>query len=229
MNDSQHLQWKPIEGTLDLEVSNFGNVRSKGGFEYSTFVDKSTGYIKVNIVIDGIKKQIGVHVLVAKAFVPNPFDKEYVNHKNGDKTNNCQWNLEWNTAFENQMHRRYVLGKDMNGKNNPMYGMSGVKNPKFKDWVLAVNEDGTIRGRYATQTEAAKTLFNNVNVANQISRCLSHKRNCKICRGFYWMYEKEYTRMTQADLKPCELLEHPEIWLTTYRGQSAAKPQNNKY
>ena len=228
MDNSKHLRWAHIKGTLDINVSNFGDIRSDGGFVYSTFSDRN-GYVKVNLPINGTKKQIGVHVLVAKAFVPNPFGKTCVNHKNGDTSNNCEWNLEWTTPLENQMHKIYVLGKGLAGERNPMYGKAGENNPKFKDWVLAVKEDGTIVGRYATQTEAAKIMFDNVNVANQISRCLTHSRNSRICRGYYWMYEKEYKGLTQADLKPCELLEHPEIWVQTYRGQSAAKPKANKH
>lgn len=223
-----HKVWKHIEGTEDIEISNFGEVRSKGGFVYSQF-KTLFGYLRVNIIINGKKRQESVHKLVAKAFVENPFNKTEVNHKNGDKNNNCQWNLEWVTPYENQMHKRYVLGADMSGENNPMYGRSGQNNAKFKDWVIAVNKDGTKAGRYATQIEAAIAVTGRKEVANQISRCLSRKRNCIFSHGYYWLYEKEYENMTKADLKPCELLEHPEVWVSTYRGQSAAKPQANKY
>jgi hypothetical protein len=219
-----NVRWASIEGTDGLEVSNFGDVRSVGGFVYQTFQDK-TGYVKVNIKINGVKKQVGVHVLVAKAFVPNPFNKEHVNHKNGDTTNNCEWNLEWNTPYENQMHRRYVLGKDMRGNNNPMFGMKDENNPKFKDWIIALTPDGEVVGRYPTQTKAAIEMFGKACIANQISRVVRHDRNNSLIHGYYFLYEKEYQRMTQADLKPRELLGHPELLEESYyRGQSATKP-----
>lgn len=58
------------------------------------------GYLIVTL--DG--KQCSLHKLVAKHFVPNPYDHPQVNHKDGDKTNNIYHNLEWVTAKENIQH-----------------------------------------------------------------------------------------------------------------------------
>lgn len=43
------------------------------------------------------------------AFIPNPRDLPYVNHKDGNKVNNAASNLEWMSAGENTQHAQYTL------------------------------------------------------------------------------------------------------------------------
>lgn len=45
-----------------------------------------------------------INRLVAKAFIPNPYRRKEVNHKDGDKENNNDWNLEWTTHKQNMHH-----------------------------------------------------------------------------------------------------------------------------
>lgn len=63
-----------------------------------------TGYSTVRLAKEGVVRTYRVHRLVAKAFLENPENKEYVNHKDGNKRNNSLDNLEWSTAGENTTH-----------------------------------------------------------------------------------------------------------------------------
>lgn len=70
----------------------------------STKPDKNTGYIFVMFNMNGKTYRKTVHRLVATCFIPNPENKEQVNHIDGNKSNNDISNLEWNTRSENMQH-----------------------------------------------------------------------------------------------------------------------------
>ena len=59
-----------------------------------------------------------IHRLVAMAFLGIEQDK-YVNHKDGNKQNNCLANLEWVTPRENALHSSYKLHKTAKTENIP--------------------------------------------------------------------------------------------------------------
>lgn len=71
----------------------------------------SNGYTRYEIFIDYIKSRVFAHRLVALAFISNPENKPFVNHKDGNKQNNTVENLEWCTKSENELHSWRVLGK----------------------------------------------------------------------------------------------------------------------
>jgi hypothetical protein len=75
----------------------------KTGSKKSTWVSKA-GYYMVNIHESGIPYVHYVHRLLAGSFIPNPDNKRTVNHKDGNKLNNCLTNLEWATDSENIKH-----------------------------------------------------------------------------------------------------------------------------
>ena len=87
-------------------VSNLGRVKHRG--KILKAVDCGHGYTKSYI---GGKNRY-LHRIVAKTFIPNPENKEQVNHKDGNRANNCVDNLEWVTQLENTKHAKDILKKD---------------------------------------------------------------------------------------------------------------------
>ena len=101
--------WKPIEGAINYEVSNFGRVRN---IKTKNILNGaiSKGYVRYDLSINGKRCVKAGHRLVAEAFLPQIAGKDFVNHKDGDKTNNNLANLEWCTCQENSQHAYTQLG-----------------------------------------------------------------------------------------------------------------------
>lgn len=73
------------------------------GGQVPSYLDDENGYEYVMLFDEKTQKYVKqyVHILVAKAFVPNPDNKPHVRHKDGNIWNNRADNLEWSDQPEN--------------------------------------------------------------------------------------------------------------------------------
>ena len=94
--------WKRFENT-NYEVSTFGNVRNLDTNKIlAPFLNN--GYLAVDLFDATSRQRHSVHRMVAIVFIDNREGKDFVNHIDGDKTNNRTNNLEWVTPSENSLH-----------------------------------------------------------------------------------------------------------------------------
>lgn len=115
--------WKSITGYESYEVSSFGRIRRLIGGRYKLlrFGINSSGYCSVTVSVNNVKTSKQVHFLVALMFVSNPNNYIEINHKDGNKLNNCEDNLEWVTRIENVHHAIKTGLMKVWGKDNPNY------------------------------------------------------------------------------------------------------------
>lgn len=158
------------------QVSNFGNIKSLNynhtGIEKVLKPQNKKGYLSVCLGSNQAQKQ--VHRLVAEAFLDNPNNLPYVNHKDENKYNNCVDNLEWCDA-----------------EYNSNYGTSSVR--------IAKNESKPIN-QYDLQGNFIKAWNSGTEIARVLK--ISGGNICNCCRGkqktaygYKWRYaelQEEY-------------------------------------
>lgn len=164
-------------------VSNLGNVMSlnylnKKKPKLLVPIKHHGGYMIVHL---GKSKIRMIHTLVAEAFIPNPDKKKYVNHIDGNKSNNMVTNLEWVTSKENMNHAI------MTGLRNPHKN----NHPKGKDVVnsrpiIQCLKDGTFIKRFECISDAAREIgCNPCMIVNNASG------RTRSAHGFVWKYTNE--------------------------------------
>jgi hypothetical protein len=164
VQDLESEEWRDLEiaGKV-LKVSSLGRVKSSRHLLKTQVI---SGYQRVRC-----KKTPNisamVHRLVAQAFIPNPDNKPFVNHKDSDRCNNAASNLEWCTSSENIQHS-FAHGKSR----------SRLKS------VLQYDMDMNLLARHESVKAAAKA--GNINNPSNLSTAIKAGR---IYHGYVWKYE----------------------------------------
>lgn len=158
--------WAKIKGFEGYEVSNTGYVRNAGTGEILKATLNTWGYPSVTLCVEGRRKNMTVHRLVAQAFIPNPHSLPEVNHRDECKTNNSVSNLEWTTK-----------------KANMNYGTrtQRASEKKFKR-VIQYSLTGEMVRVWDSVKDAEQAGFHH----SAISACCHGKRKAHM--GFVWRY-----------------------------------------
>ena len=184
--------WKAVPGYEGLyEISSLGRIRSvshpRSGKKWShrkegrvllPSYNKANGYLSVCLCKDGEHHHAYLHRLVAAAFLPNPSNLPFVNHKDENKRNNDAGNLEWcshlyNIRYGTGMQRR--LQSIAESKRGRCY-------PKR---IAQYTRDGQLVATYSSSEEAARALGCN---GSNIRTCARQERGVKQSNGYVWRY-----------------------------------------
>ena len=176
--------WKDIIGFEDTyRISDSGEVWSKDRLCVDSMGRKRfrkgqkinpdiapNGYYRVTLAKNGKKKQVYLHRLLAKYFIPNPQNLPQINHKDGNKLNCDLENLEWVTVQDNVIHAyQHGLIDHVRGEKHPNHGKCG-KNSKRAKRIKATNViTGEVR-IYEAMIEAKADGF----LPSEVSRCCNH-------------------------------------------------------
>lgn len=171
--------WVGINGYEGLyEISNFGRIKrlSRMAIDYmgrDIFLvekimkeSKTKEYPKVILSKNGDQFNKMIHVLLADAFIPNPLNLPYINHKNGIKHDYRLQNLERCTGSENVLHSINVLG-------NPM----GVKGEKHYLSKLTNIQRMEVYDKYKSKNMSLKSICDEYNVSRATVLQIVHKLN----------------------------------------------------
>lgn len=120
-------------------ISNFGRIRNINTNAILKYSIINSGYyttcLSTGLPKHNRLKRFLVHRLVATVFVPNldPVNNTTVNHIDGNKTNNCYWNLEWVSQSENNKHAKIC-------NLNHNYGCTHYKSKLTRSQIILICE-----------------------------------------------------------------------------------------
>ena len=164
--------------TTVYQISNKGNIRHKVKLNIrKTSINKGYEYCDIYVLQKPTK--IGVHRLVATAFVPNPLNLPEVNHKNHNRLDNRVENLEWTTSQNNSIHSRTNLNRQTCKKVIIRY--EDVEKTK-------------IMKRYESINDAAK------DIGIAISTISALLRGVKKSKQYFFKYEQTKIQYNTQDL-----------------------------
>lgn len=130
----------PIYGFEKYKISNLGRIKSFKGLSPKILKNRiKRGYSQCVLYSENKPINFLVHRLVAIAFIPNEDNKPYINHIDGNKSNNSVCNLEWCTHVENINHA-LKMRLDSFGKSGFNYKFSDEDISKIRFLYLSKNK-----------------------------------------------------------------------------------------
>jgi hypothetical protein len=103
-------EYRQIGGYAGYSVSNLGNVQNNRTGRILRGSLNSSGYLKLNLYVDGVKSTKLIHKLVASAFIGDS-EGEECDHIDRNKQNNHASNLRYCSSSENKRNKNSYNGR----------------------------------------------------------------------------------------------------------------------
>lgn len=221
-------EWRPVpcyEGMY--EVSNYGRVHSldrvvpfqKGGYKHikgkvMRCVVNGYGYYVVTLFKESKGYFVGVHILIGRAFIPNPKNLPQINHKDENKKNNHISNLEWCTCQYNNSYGTKIERIKLAQRNDPRKSCP----------VMQYSYDNVFIKEYPSAIEAERQT--GINAGSILAVCQQEK-HCFSAGGFKWKAKSDPTPIEDFH-KPKLFIRVKEVFQYTEDGEFVASYKNAK-
>jgi|688.fasta_scaffold349376_2 hypothetical protein len=182
--------WKNITDYENYQISNLGRVKNTKTNYFLKYHLDIQGYQNISIRKNNKTKTLKIHRLIAIYFIPNPENKQTINHKNNIRDDNRIDNLEWSTMSEQNLAINKSIGAFLNKSD--------------RRCVLRINlsDKTTILEKYYSIKDASKWIFDNkLSSVSEFNKNTSSIISSKICAvanskrinayGFFWKYNKD--------------------------------------
>lgn len=188
------ITWKSVPKN---EYAQFNEVSTKGEVRRGDRILNQhirNGYKAVSLYNPVTKKSltVNVHRLVAMVYISNHNKRRFVNHINGNKTDNSVENLEWVTPKANSEHAIVTGLHKPNPKKVHQYTRDGIYVATFNSILEA----------------SAKTGANDRHIS-----CVCRGKR-KTTGGFIWKYDEDYKKVEIVEIEGIEIADYPNYMIT---------------
>ena len=186
-------EWRDIKGYEGIyQVSNLGRVKGLLTNRIMALEKCKNGYIRVGLNSHNKQKHFLLHRLVLIAFDGEHEDKTYVDHIDGNPTNNKLSNLRWCTMKENTMNPITRIRKSLS-----KIGHAVSEETRRK--IAEKNKKGTKPAKYFIKVRCVETGKTYISLAEASRDTKTDARTIKKCvqnkqcatNAYHWRYANE--------------------------------------
>lgn len=195
MGDDNEI-WKIMPGFEEYEISSIGRVRRNGKILNHPEKRMSMGYRRICFSKNGKLYRFSLHRAVAIAFIPNPENKQIVDHINADPSDCRASNLRWVTAEENNNNAKTRINAKFSSGTNTRASIRGADGKLHTcKPIVRISENGE-KKIYQSAQDAEREGFSFRNISQC---CHGFRRRHKGYRWEFLSYDDKHKKIVLID------------------------------